>query len=105
MGRKDLHAPLFCAQLHGVTERKRKRAPRVPTDVTVGERMRFFRERSGITQGELGLILKKSPATICRYEANRIPIPTQLLSRFCDAMGISMAIFFGALPERARPLR
>lgn len=61
--------------------------------MTIGERIRFFRNFRGMTQKELGLAIgleeKNADNRISQYEANyRVP-RRELLSQIADALGVS----------------
>ncbi len=55
----------------------------------LGERMRTAREKRGLTQEQLGVIVHVTDATINRYELNlRRPTP-EMLNQLAEALGTS----------------
>lgn len=61
--------------------------------MTVGEKIKYYRNMRGISQETLGGLSGINPATIKKYEYGiRNPKPDQLL-KIADALGISINIF------------
>ena len=61
--------------------------------MTIGEKIKYFRNMRGISQEMLGQLSGINPATIKKYEYSiRNPKPDQLL-KIANALGISINIF------------
>lgn len=56
---------------------------------SVGERIKWARERKEITQKELGRLAGKSRAAIVQYEQDRIAAPVSVLSELARVLGVS----------------
>ena len=57
--------------------------------MTLGEKIRYYREQLGITQGKLAELTGIHPVSIQKYETNKMqPQPTQI-ERIATALGIS----------------
>jgi transcriptional regulator with XRE-family HTH domain len=56
---------------------------------TVGDRIRWARERKEITQKELGRLIDKSRASIVQYEKGMISAPVAVLQDMADKLGVA----------------
>jgi len=61
----------------------------------IGHRLRAARESHGLTGGEVGRHLGMSPSQISKMESGHQRIPAELLPRWCEAVGITLADAYG----------
>jgi len=57
--------------------------------MTIGEKIRYFRERIGITQSKLAELTGIHPVSIRKYETNKMQPQTQQIDRIAEALGVS----------------
>lgn len=63
--------------------------------MTVGEKIRYFRKKCGITQGRLAELSDIHPVSIRKYETNKTqPQPAQI-AKIADALGINTIALTG----------
>lgn len=62
----------------------------------LGEKIKFARERAGMTQAELGKTCETTKQTIYKYETGVVTnIPLDRLQQMADALGVSSAYLMG----------
>ena len=61
--------------------------------MTIGEKIKYFRTRVGITQGKLAQISKIHPVSIRKYETNKMVPQQAQIERIADALGVSSFVF------------
>lgn len=64
-------------------------------NITFDNRLKFIRERKGVSQKELLEVLKISKSTYSNYESERFIIPLKHLIVYCDYLNISLDYVFG----------
>jgi transcriptional regulator with XRE-family HTH domain len=71
--------------------------------VDIGERIRFFREKKGITVNKLAITAGVSQSFLREIELGKKKPTVNTLSDLCDALGIAMKEFFddGTLSPRS----
>lgn len=57
--------------------------------MTIGEKIRYFRERIGITQSKLAELTGIHPVSIRKYETNKMQPQAQQINRIADALCVS----------------
>lgn len=57
--------------------------------MTIGEKIKYFRTRIGITQGKLAELSGIHPVSIRKYETNKMIPQAQQLDRIAEALGVS----------------
>lgn len=57
--------------------------------MTIGEKIKYFRTRKGITQGKLAELSGIHPVTVRKYEINKTVPQQQQIDRLAKALGIS----------------
>lgn len=57
--------------------------------MTIGDRIRYFRTRLGITQGTLAEFTGIHPVSIRKYETNKMQPQAQQIDRIAEALGVS----------------
>jgi len=62
------------------------------TRQSIGSSLRESRNRNGLTQEELAAKMNISRSTIAKVEAGKWSIGIDLLSRFCDALGLEVVV-------------
>lgn len=62
-------------------------------DREVGGRIAAARENTNLSKTELGVKIKKSLATVSRYESGDLPIPTQTLAKIAKITGTKICDF------------
>lgn len=60
----------------------------------VGDKIRYFRTKKGITQRELGEYLKTTSQTVSRYETGTLEIGHNTLFQLADYFNVSINDFF-----------
>lgn len=63
-------------------------------------KIKFVRERLGITQRELAKQLNIHKSTYCNYECERKIIPLKYLIQLCDIFNVSLDYLFGFTKEK-----
>lgn len=59
--------------------------------LTFGQRVRFYRERRGLRQWELGALMDRSEDWVYRVEADRIPVNSvKRLTELADALRVHL---------------
>ena len=61
----------------------------------VGDRIREFREKCGLTQDELAELASIHRVTLARYEAGRMDPGSQALARIADVLGVTTDALLG----------
>ena len=61
---------------------------------TLGKRIAQLRERSGLTQSQLGALINKDFQSISRIENGRVNVSVYTLKQIADAMSVSMDSLF-----------
>ncbi len=73
-------------------------------DIQIGEQIRYYRRKNGISQETLALIADLNPAYVGQIERG-IKSPTiNTLKKLSDALGVSLATFFTPINEIELPL-
>ena len=62
-------------------------------------RVTFWRERAGLTKGELAKLCRKTAGAATRWEDGSASPSQASLALICTACGIDMQTFHGPLPE------
>lgn len=57
--------------------------------MTIGEKIKYFRTRIGITQAKLAELSGIHPVSIRKYETNKMTPQTQQIDRIAEALGVS----------------
>ena len=57
--------------------------------MTIGEKIKYFRKRIGITQAKLAELSGIHPVSIRKYEINKMVPQTQQIEKIAKALGIS----------------
>ena len=57
--------------------------------MTIGEKIKYFRTRIGITQAKLAELSGIHPVSIRKYETNKMVPQTQQIDRIAEALGVS----------------
>ncbi len=57
--------------------------------MTIGEKIKYFRTRIGITQGKLAELSGIHPVSIRKYETNKMIPQAQQIDRIAEALGVS----------------
>ena len=57
--------------------------------MTIGEKIKYFRKRIGITQAKLAELSGIHPVSIRKYEINRMVPQTPQIDRLAEALGVS----------------
>ena len=63
--------------------------------MTIGEKIKYFRERSGITQSRLAELSGIHPVSIRKYETNKMQPQLPQIERIASALGVSSLAFTG----------
>jgi len=63
--------------------------------MTIGEKIRYLRERMGITQGKLAEIAGLHPVSVRKYETNKMQPQQAQIERIADALNISATAILG----------
>jgi transcriptional regulator with XRE-family HTH domain len=85
----------------GVLEMPGPKAPN-PTDLHVGERVRMYRVKAGISQTALGEHLGITFQQIQKYEKGANRIGASRLQQICEMLNIAVALLFDDLPGSKR---
>lgn len=76
--------------------------------MTIGERLRFFREQAGVSGKYLAEQAGLVPSQIYKIESNTTKPSFDSLERICDVLGITMGNFFSdqtpELPPEVRQI-
>ena len=64
--------------------------------MTIGEKIKYFRIRKGITQARLAELSGIHPVSIRKYETNRMIPGVELLSRIAKALNVSLDAFISS---------
>lgn len=72
--------------------------PRLPTSSTFGQRLRQARDRLGLPQDKLGVLIgideHSSSARISRYESGTHQPPTAVAKRLAEELGVPLAFLY-----------
>ena len=63
--------------------------------MTIGEKIRYLRERMGITQSKLAEIAGLHPVSVRKYETNKMQPQQAQIERIADALNISTTAILG----------
>lgn len=63
--------------------------------MTIGEKIRFYRTKMGITQGTLAMLSEIHPVSIRKYETNKMQPQPEQLSRIATALNVSYTSLAG----------
>lgn len=66
---------------------------------TVGQRLRFLREKSHLTQAKMAELLGARQPAINRYEHGQAAAPFSILRRYADYFDVSLDYIFGRCDE------
>ncbi|HXF72483.1 MAG TPA: helix-turn-helix transcriptional regulator [Actinomycetota bacterium] len=58
-------------------------------DLTLGQRLKVARQRAGLSQQALAEAVSIGTRTLVDYEADRRPIPSDVLHRICQHLEVS----------------
>lgn len=61
--------------------------------MTIGEKIKYFRNRTGITQSKLAELSGIHPVSIRKYETNRMIPGVEVLNRIAKALNVSLDAF------------
>lgn len=67
--------------------------------MTPGSRIRKLREKKDWSQKELAKRISINNSVLSRIEADKRPIETDLLARFCEVFGVSSDFILGMKPD------
>lgn len=73
----------------GATEKRRIGEGRITLAQTVGERIKWARERKGLTQLELAKLSHKSRASIVQYEQDKIAAPLTVVEHLAEKLDVA----------------
>lgn len=68
-------------------------------DVQVGEQLRYYRRKNGISQETLALIAEVNPAYVGQIERGEKSPTINMMKKLSDALGISLATLFTPIPD------
>lgn len=74
---------------------------KLPSDAEVGEYLRGYRYRAGMTAAEAGSAIGKSPSAIYKYESAKIPISEVDLVALLVVYGVDLHEAFSGPPAAA----
>lgn len=57
--------------------------------MTIGEKIKYFRSRIGITQVKLAELSGIHPVSIRKYETNKMTPQTEQIDKIAEALGVS----------------
>ena len=57
--------------------------------MTIGEKIKYFRSRIGITQAKLAELSGIHPVSIRKYETNKMTPQTEQIDKIAEALGVS----------------
>ena len=63
--------------------------------ITIGKRIRYYRQRNGITQWQLSRAIQVTPGTVLLIERGEKQCPAELLEAIASALGVSEADLYG----------
>ena len=66
---------------------------------SVGQRLRFLREKSNLTQAKMAELLGTRQSAINRYEHGQSAVSFSLLRRYADYFDVSLDYIFGRCDE------
>lgn len=73
-------------------------------DLQVGEQIRYYRKKNGISQETLALIADVNPAYVGQIERG-VKNPTiNTLKKLTDTLGIDLATLFTPIPDTKQPM-
>lgn len=73
-------------------------------DLQVGEQIRYYRKKNGISQETLALIADVNPAYVGQIERG-VKNPTiNTLKKLTDTLGIDLATLFTPIPDAKQPM-
>ena len=58
------------------------------------ERLKYLRERAGLTQKEVGALINIDSGTYCHYEKEELLIPIKHLNTLCNYFSVSLDYIF-----------
>ena len=67
--------------------------------MTIGEKIKYFRTRIGITQAKLAELSGIHPVSIRKYETNRMVPGVEMLSRIAKVLNVSLYAFSERSPS------
>lgn len=68
-------------------------------DIQIGEQIRYYRRKNGISQETLALIADLNPAYVGQIERGMKSPTINTLKRLSDALGVSLATLFTPIDE------
>lgn len=68
-------------------------------DVKIGEQLRYYRKKNGISQETLALIAEINPAYVGQIERGLKSPTINTLKKLADALGVSLAMLFTPIPD------
>ena len=66
---------------------------------TVGQRLRFLREKAHLTQAKMAELVGARQPAINRYEHGQAAVPFTILRRYADYFDVSLDYIFGRCDE------
>jgi len=70
----------------------------MPTEITMADRLRRWREWAGMTQAAVARAVGVSTAAQTMWEQGRTEPTHNNLRKFCKVIGVSLSLFFGDMP-------
>ncbi len=70
-------------------------------DVQIGEQIRYYRTRAGISQEALALMAEVNPAYVGQIERGLKSPTINTVKKIANALGISLASLFSPIPDSA----
>jgi transcriptional regulator with XRE-family HTH domain len=87
--------------LTGEERQMAKRGPQ-PADLVVGQNIRFYRLRKGVSQAELGRLIGLSQKQVYNYEIGDQRLGASRMTQFAAALGVTLnALFEGTKTAEA----
>lgn len=68
-------------------------------DVKIGEQLRYYRKKNGISQETLALIAEINPAYVGQIERGLKSPTINTLKKLADALGVSLAMLFTPISD------
>jgi transcriptional regulator with XRE-family HTH domain len=59
--------------------------------MTVGERIKYYRERKGLSQEQLAELIGVTQENVSYMENDKVGITVEKLKRICDALDVTIA--------------
>lgn len=72
-------------------------------DIQIGEQIRYYRKKNGISQETLALIAEINPAYVGQIERGLKNPTINIVKKLADTLGISLATLFTPIPDAKEP--